>query len=94
MIDLSSTATDREILVELGARLRALRKRRRLTLEEVAEHAGLSRGTVGRAEQGDNPTLLTVIRMLRVYGRLAALDGFLPEPEVSPMALIESERRG
>ncbi len=82
------TATDPEILQELGGRLRGLRKVHGLTLEEVAERTGLDRTTVGRAERGDNPTLLTVIRILRTYGRLSALDHLIPEPEVSPMALV------
>jgi transcriptional regulator with XRE-family HTH domain len=93
MSDLSrTTATDREIMAELGRRLRELRRRRRLTMIEVGEMAELDRTTVSRAEQGDNPTLLTVIRLLRVYGRLGALESFLPEPEVSPMARLEARR--
>ncbi len=57
-------------------------------MAEAADAAGLSSKTVSRAEQGENPTLLTVLRLLRVYGRIAALEQFIPEPEVSPMALI------
>lgn len=93
MLKSIATATDPEIMEELGRRLRHLRKARGLTLEEVAERTGLDRTTVGRAERGDNPTLLTLIRILRAYGRLGALESFLPEPEVSPMALIEREGR-
>lgn len=81
-------ATDPEILQTLGRRLRRLRRSRDLTMEEAAAAAGLSSKTVSRAEQGENPTLLTVLRLLRVYGRIATLDQLIPEPEVSPMALI------
>lgn len=84
--------TDREVLRELGRRLRALREAQRLTGVETAERAGLSRRTVSRAEQGDNPTLLTVVRLLRLYGRLGALEDFLPEPEVSPMAILRRRK--
>lgn len=87
-----STRTDPEILAELGRRLAGLRKSRDLTQARAAERAGLDRTTVSRAEHGDNPTLLTVVRLLRVYGRLDALDAFIPEPDVSPMALIRSTR--
>lgn len=80
--------TDPEILRQLGRRLGRLRKARGVTQAEAAELAGLDRTTVSRAERGDNPTLLTVVRLLRVYGRVSALDSFIPEPEVSPMALI------
>ncbi|MEX0893603.1 MAG: helix-turn-helix transcriptional regulator [Gemmatimonadota bacterium] len=84
--------TDAEILAELGERLARLRTGHGLTQEEAARQAGVARTTVSRAERGENPNLLTVVRLLRVYGRLGALDSFIPEPEVSPMALIRSSR--
>lgn len=89
-----ATAPDPEILERVGHRMRALRKARGMTLQEVAEATGLHSTTVSRAEHGDNPTLLTVVRLLRAYGRLAAIDGFIPEPEVSPMALVREGRAG
>jgi transcriptional regulator with XRE-family HTH domain len=86
---------DPEILSEIGRRLAGLRASAGLTQAEVAGRAGVDRSTVSRAELGDNPTLLTVVRLLRVYGRLGALDAFIPEPGVSPMQLVrEARRRG
>jgi len=87
-------ATDPEIMRAIGQRLRALRKARSLTSTLAARRAGLSRRTVYRAEQGDNPTLLTLTRLLRVYGELAALEDFIPEPELSPMARLTRRRGG
>ena len=87
------TATDGELLELLGSRLRALRKARKLTVTEVARLAELNRTTVHRAEAGDNPTLLTLVRLLRVYGRVAELDRFLPPPEISPMELVRQQRK-
>jgi transcriptional regulator with XRE-family HTH domain len=93
MVDNSyTTSTDNEVLAEIGRRLRALRGAR--TLEEAAGLAGLTRQTVSRAEHGDNPTLNTIVRMLRAYGRLAALEDFAAAPEVSPMALLRGRQRG
>lgn len=77
---------------EIGRRLRRLREARRLTMVEAAARAGLSRRTLYRAERGENPTLLTIVRLLRVYGRLGALEGFIPELEVSPMRILEERR--
>ncbi len=62
-----------------------------LTAETAAERAGLSVTTVLNAEKGKNPTLETVVRLLRVLGRLDTLDGFLTSPTLSPMDLL---RRG
>ncbi len=59
----------------------------------VGERAELSTTTVINAESGRNPTLATLVRILRVLGRLEALDSFLPEPKVSPMALLERGSR-
>ena len=87
-----TSATDREVMQELGRRLVALREAQRLTMLEAAERAALSRQTLYRAERGQNPTLLTIVRLLRVYGRLAALESFIPEPEISPMAILEERR--
>ncbi len=87
-----TSATDREVMQELGRRLVALRESQRLTMLEAAERAALSRQTLHRAERGQNPTLVTIVRLLRVYGRLAALESFIPEPEISPMAVLEERR--
>ena len=88
-----TSATDREIMAELGHRIRALREARRLTMVKAAEQAGISRRTLYRAEEGDNPTLLTLIRILRAYARLGALESFIPEPEVSPMEFLREQRK-
>lgn len=87
------TATDREILQEIGGRLKGLRQAHGLTQSEAAERAGLGRNTLYRAEQGDNPTLQTVIRLLRAYGRIEALESFIPVPEVSPMARLRERKK-
>lgn len=84
-------ATDREVLQEIGRRLGRLRDSRRMSQTEVARLSGLSRRTVYGAESGENPTLLTLVRLLRTYGRLGALDDFIPVPEISPIAVIEGD---
>ena len=86
--------TDAEVMARLGGRLRSAREVQRLTTIEAAARAGLSRRTVYRAEQGANPTLASIVRLLRLYGRLDELAGFLPEPELSPMALIKGGKSG
>lgn len=87
----SSDQTDAEVLRDVGRRLRALRGE--LRQAEAAQRAGLTRQTVSRAERGDNPTLLTIVRLLRAYGRMSALEAFIPNPQVSPMALLRARNR-
>ena len=88
-----TTRTDPEVLDMLGARMRALRKAVGLTLVKAAEKTGLDRSTISGLEHGENATLLTLIRLLRAYGRLSALESFIPEPEVSPMSVLRSRGR-
>jgi transcriptional regulator with XRE-family HTH domain len=85
-----TSAPDAEILEDIGKRLAALREAHGLTQNETATKAGLSRNTLYRAEQGMNPTLHTIVRLLRVYGRLSALEAFIPVPEISPMARLRA----
>lgn len=88
-----TTATDGEIMVEIGHRLRALRKARRLSQSEAAAKSGLSRKTVHLAEHGANPRLLTLVRLLRTYGALESLSDFIPEVELSPIEVLRTSRK-
>jgi transcriptional regulator with XRE-family HTH domain len=67
----------RRALTKLGEDLSAARKRRRLTMEIVAERAFVSRKTVGRVERGDPSVSIgiyaTVLFVLGLVDRLAAL---------------------
>jgi transcriptional regulator with XRE-family HTH domain len=83
-----SSTTD-EILAELGRRLERYRLQQNRTLADVAREAGVGLRTAARAEAGENPTLATMVKLLRALGRLEALDSFLPEPLVSPIQLAE-----
>ena len=81
--------TDSDVLQELGRRLRGYRLQRNLTAEHVATRAGIQLRTLLSAERGANPRLATLIKVLRALDRLEALDAFLPDPGLSPMALLK-----
>jgi transcriptional regulator with XRE-family HTH domain len=85
--------TDLELMRELGARLRAYRIQRNIPVETVANRARLNRNTVLNAESGKNPRLGTIIRLLRVLGRLDGIESFLPAPVVSPLQEIARSSR-
>jgi transcriptional regulator with XRE-family HTH domain len=95
MDQIRSTSTTEEVLQEVGARLRAHRLQQNLSLDELAEAAGVGRATVARAEAGHNASLETLVKLLRALGRLTALDAFLPAPVVSPLQLaaLQGQRR-
>lgn len=59
---------------DLGEHLRAWRKLQRLTIEDVAQRAGVNRNTVSRLERGDRAVGLGVLLgVARALGRLDAL---------------------
>jgi transcriptional regulator with XRE-family HTH domain len=85
--------TDKEVVREIGRRLRAYRLRLNLGVVDVAERAGINRNTVVNAERGANPRIGTVVAILRVLERLDAVDAFLPEPALSPLQLARTAGR-
>lgn len=89
MTRIRPSSTNDEILAELGRRLERYRLQQNRTLADVAREAGVGLRTAARAEAGENPTLATMVKLLRALGRLEALDSFLPEPLVSPIQLAE-----
>src|SRR5436853_4403023 len=87
MSGIEAFKTNMEIMAELGRRLRQYRLQQNLPIADVARNAGLSATTVINLENGGNPRLESMVRVLRVLGRLEALDAFLPVPEISPIQL-------
>ena len=79
--------------LDLGARVRALRKRRKMTQAQLAERAGISTRTLRSLEQGDDVQLSTLLRVLRALGVGDPVDGLLPSPDVSPLELARAQRR-
>lgn len=80
-------------MAEIGLRLLAMRKARGLSQSEAAERSGVSRKTVHSAEHGENPTLLTLVRLLRTYGALDTLNEFIPETELSPLKVLRTSQK-
>ena len=93
MDHIRATSTTKEILREIGVRLQGLRLQQNVTQAEIAERAGVGHATVRRAEAGENISLETVVKILRALGRVEALDGFLPEPLISPIRLAEQREQ-
>lgn len=89
MTTIKPTATTGEVLEEIGSRLQRYRLQQNRTIDEIAAEAGIGNRSVIRAEAGENPTLQTVIRILRALGRVDALDAILPPPLVSPLELAD-----
>ncbi len=91
-MDNADTRTTRQLLEEIGRRLRQLRISAQLTTAEVADRAGLARQTVENAERGLRPSLETMVRVLRAVGRTDLVDAFLPPVLPSPLDQLDIGR--
>jgi len=85
-------ASDSTILKELGERLRALRLRKNITQEGLAERTLLSVGTIKSLETGKGK-LSTLVAVLRELGALDQLDQFLPPVTISPIKMAEASSK-
>lgn len=77
--------TTRDVLREMGERLRSYRLQQNVSIRQVAVDAGLGIATVQRAEAGRGFTATTLVKLLRALGRLDTLEAFLPAPAISPI---------
>jgi transcriptional regulator with XRE-family HTH domain len=78
-------------LRDLGEDIAVWRKLRRLTVAQVAERAGVSRGTVQRLESGDGGvSLANVFRIARALGVLDSLAKSL-DPYATDVGRLRSE---
>lgn len=60
---------DKQILIDFGQRIRALRKERGLSQEQLAERAGFHRNYVGMIERGErNPSLTNIEVFAKTFG--------------------------
>jgi transcriptional regulator with XRE-family HTH domain len=78
----------------LGREVRRLRVRLRLTQDDLAGEANISKSSVQSLERGGGSTLSTLIRVARALGRTEWLLAFAPEePRVSPVQLLREREQ-
>lgn len=92
----NSAVLERQLLLQLGDRLRRLRKAQGLGTVEMAKRVGISRTTLGALEAGDpGPSIGTYLRamsVLGVSGDLALLAGDALQPAPAGTAAARSRR--
>jgi transcriptional regulator with XRE-family HTH domain len=86
--------SDETLLHEIGQRIARLRLERNLSQAQLAEQAGISKRTLERLEAGAAATQLSLfLRVLRQLDLLERLEQLLPEPQPSPLALLEQQQQ-
>jgi transcriptional regulator with XRE-family HTH domain len=82
----------RDFLTQVGARIRALRTTRSLTVQQLADRARISRRLLTQIEHGQaNPSLVTVTRIARQLG-IEFTNLLDATPAESPIEVHESGR--
>jgi transcriptional regulator with XRE-family HTH domain len=77
--------SDPDIVREIGMAIRRMRLQRNMTQQDLAARAGIDRLTVGKLENGNSTSLLTLIQILRTLEQLEKLSGFEDQPVISPL---------
>jgi transcriptional regulator with XRE-family HTH domain len=83
--------TDSAIETEIGARIKALRLRRNITQQALADASGLSVTAIKGIESGGG-RISTMVAVLRELSALDQLENFIPRITVSPLQL--ARRKG
>ncbi|MBN2714582.1 MAG: helix-turn-helix domain-containing protein, partial [Deltaproteobacteria bacterium] len=83
---------DSGILKALGERLAQRRIDAGMTQAMLARHAGVSKRTLERIENGASTQTATLVKLMRVLGLLDALDAAVPKQMLRPIALLNTGR--
>jgi transcriptional regulator with XRE-family HTH domain len=82
--------TCRELEVELGRQLRALRIRKNIGQRQLSEQAGMALNAVKNLESGKGATLTSFIKLLRALERADWLETLAPSVSISPLQMLKS----
>lgn len=78
-----------ELSAAIGAKVRAERQSREWTLDQLAEHSGVSRRMLINVEQGTaNPSVTTLLRLSDALG--IGLQALVAVPQTKPVKVIRS----
>jgi transcriptional regulator with XRE-family HTH domain len=79
---------DGEVLEEVGKRLRELRKQKKMSQSDLADHIGVSRKHIGDIESGKGTTLLIFVKLLKLFNKSEKLLEILEGSAISPKDLF------
>lgn len=80
-----------DILKEISQRIRQQRILLNVTQAQLAKKCGTSLSTIVRIENGDDPKLSNIIKIMRGLGMSGNLDVMIPEPKPDYKAIFEQK---
>lgn len=81
--------TNEALLQYVGKQMRQMRINARLSQQQLAERAGISRSTITQVENGKGMKMESVIAILRVLNKLEILNNFETQALVSPLLIAK-----
>jgi len=91
-MDWNSMSND-NVAQEIGKRLKTHRINKRFTQKQLAEKAGVSLFTIVQIEKGKPVSISMLIPVLRVLRLLDNMELLIPEPQISPVALLNQKNK-
>jgi transcriptional regulator with XRE-family HTH domain len=88
---MKSSATTEELEAQLGQQIRALRLRRNVNQQALAEQSGVALSALKNVESGKGATLKTLLKVLRALDRLDWIGSLSPTVSISPLQLLKQK---
>lgn len=83
------TLSDMQLCKRIGEKLKAIRLKRNITQQSLAEAASISVSSVKKVENGEIGSFDTLLRILRMLGMLEAISSLFEEEQLSPNEYYE-----
>ena len=81
--------TNEALLQYVGKQMQQMRINARLSQQQLAERAGVSRSTVTLVENGKGMKMESLVAMLRVLNKLEILNNFETQAVISPLLIAK-----
>lgn len=83
------TLSDTQLSKRIGEKLKAIRLKRNITQQSLAEVASISLSSVKKVENGEIGSFDTLLRILRTLGMLESISQLFEEEHLSPSEYYE-----
>ena len=81
--------SDATIMTKVGERLKAVRLKQNITQQTLAKESGVSLSSVKKIEKGEIRSFDSLLRVLRMLGKLDVLLPLVEEEQLSPSEYYE-----
>jgi len=88
-----NSKSNENVAQEIGKRLKTHRINKRFTQKQLAEKAGVSLFTIAQIEKGKPVSISMLLPVLRVLRLLDNMELLIPEPQISPVALLKQKNK-